>query len=359
KPRLPAYYYDEHLLLVGDFLVQIKMYRLALWQCYGRYLQQFSSVSTDEITDVEQFKRIFFPQGFEAETAGLTFRSLQGQGICCYQLVKESAGSLQHQSSVQTLLRILAFQRLIMQAVLPHEKLCWLLYNGTIHIYTISRHLMAMGHSAKVMEYLLWASVCMETSVPLLTVRYLPWRSTLYSAVCQCYYDCQAGLHAEVFARRALSKINELSKLEEMSTSRQSAEVERAFREATVKVAVMVFKRAAYEPRRKPKGLFRPKLKSNLKEVQFLPWPRTSSERLLMEMFDGSAAQFLALLEALWDSSRRLLQTGHSEENEVAEVALELFSAGIDILDGTSHEHTHGHRGLTHTQSKTHLHTLN
>ncbi|RXM35058.1 Cilia- and flagella-associated protein 54 [Acipenser ruthenus] len=126
KPRLPAYYYDEHLLLVGDFLVQIK------------------------------------------------FRGLQGRGICCYQLVKESAGSLQHQSSVQTLLRILAFQRLIMQAVLPHERLCWLLYN----------------------------------------------------------------------------------------------------------------------------------------------------------------AQFLALLEALWDSSRRLLQTGHSEENEVAEVALELFSAGIDILDG-------------------------
>ncbi|XP_058841492.1 cilia- and flagella-associated protein 54-like isoform X3 [Acipenser ruthenus] len=334
KPRLPAYYYDEHLLLVGDFLVQIKMHRLALWQGYGRYLQQFSSVSTDEITDVEQFKRIFFPQGFEAETAGLTFRGLQGRGICCYQLVKESAGSLQHQSSVQTLLRILAFQRLIMQAVLPHERLCWLLYNGTIHIYTISRHLMAMGHSAKVLEYLLWASVCMETSVPLLTVRYLPWRSTLYSAVCQCYYDCQAGLHAEVFARRALSKINELSKLEEMSTSRQSAEVEKAFREATVKVAVMVFKRAVYESRRKPKGLFRPKLKSNLKEVQFLPWPRTSSERLLMEMFDGSAAQFLALLEALWDSSRRLLQTGHSEENEVAEVALELFSAGIDILDG-------------------------
>ncbi|MGH0141629.1 UNVERIFIED_CONTAM: hypothetical protein FKN15_059758 [Acipenser sinensis] len=329
KPRLPAYYYDEHLLLVGDFLVQIK------------------------------------------------FRGLQGRGICCYQLVKESVGSLQHQSSVQTLLRILAFQRLIMQAVLPHERLCWLLYNGTIHIYTISRHLMAMGHSAKVLEYLLWASVCMETSVPLLTVRYLPWRSTLYSAVCQCYYDCQAGLHAEVFARRALSKINELSKLEEMSTSRQSAEVERAFREATVKVLEYLLWASVcmetsvplltvrYLPWRSTlysavcqcyydcqAGLhaevFARRALSKINELSKLEEMSTSRQsaeverafreatvkRLLMEMFDGSAAQFLALLEALWDSSRRLLQTGHSEENEVAEVALELFSAGINILDG-------------------------
>lgn len=38
----------------------------------------------------------------------------------------------------------------------------------------------------------------MECSVPLLSVRYLTWRATLYTAVCQCYYDCQAGIHGEV-----------------------------------------------------------------------------------------------------------------------------------------------------------------
>ncbi len=36
------------------------------------------------------------------------------------------------------------------------------------------------------------------------------------------------------------------------------------------KLAVMVFKRSVYEPRRKPKGLFRPKQKSNLKELQLV-----------------------------------------------------------------------------------------
>ena len=31
----------------------------------------------------------------------------------------------------------------------------------------------------------------METSVPLLAVKYLSWRSTLYTAACQCYFDCK------------------------------------------------------------------------------------------------------------------------------------------------------------------------
>ncbi|XP_069048817.1 cilia- and flagella-associated protein 54 isoform X2 [Lepisosteus oculatus] len=334
KPRLPACYFEENLLLVADFLYRIKLYKMALWQGYGRYLQQFSSVIDNDITDINQFKNIFFPRGFEADNAKLTFRALQGHCLCSFQLESENEGRLQSQASVQKLLDILAFLRLMMQAVLSHERLCWILYNGSLHIYTISRHLMAMGHSAQALEYLLWASVCMEMTVPLLTVKYLPWRATLYAAVCQCYYDCQAGLQAEVFARRALGKVSELSQLQEMSVSPQSPETQRSFREATVKVAVMLFKRAVYEPRRKPKGLFRPKLKSNLKEIQNLPWPRTPSERLLVELFEGSAAQFLALLEALGDSTRRPLQTGLPEEPELQEVALELLFAGISILAG-------------------------
>ena len=71
-------------------------------------------------------------------------------------------------------------------------------------MYSICRHMMSLGHSARVLEYLLWACMCMETSIPLLAVKYLTWRVTLYTAVCQCYYDCKAGQEAEV--RETLSK---------------------------------------------------------------------------------------------------------------------------------------------------------
>ena len=65
-------------------------------------------------------------------------------------------------------------------------------------MYSIARHLMTLGHSGTVLEYMLWAAMCMESSVPLLGTSYLTWRATLYTAVTQCYYDCKAGSHAEV-----------------------------------------------------------------------------------------------------------------------------------------------------------------
>ncbi|TFJ96636.1 perforin-1-like [Platysternon megacephalum] len=337
KPRLPDWYYNEKLLKVGDLLIQIKEYKLALLQCYGRYLQQFSSINLDEvIADVNQFKSMFFPNGFGDKSAALTFHALQGRNICIYQMVCISDRNLQNQESLQMCFNILSFLRLIMQVALPQEHLCWLIYNGTIYIYTICRRLMSIGQSAKVLEYLLWASICMESSVPLLAVHYLTWRTTLYTAVCYCYYDCQASVHGEVFARRGLSKIDELKQLESMSSSPQNSETKKVFREATIKMAVMVFKRAVYESRRKPKGFFRPKLRVNLKEAQNLPWPRTVTERLLTEMFDGTAAHFLAILEALSDSNRRVLRPAPPvpDETEIRDVVSELFFAGMDILAG-------------------------
>ncbi|KPP66935.1 hypothetical protein Z043_114519, partial [Scleropages formosus] len=104
----------------------------------------------------------------------------------------------------------------------------------------------------------------------------------------------------QVFARRALGKVNELAKLEEMSCSPASSETTMAFREATIKA----------------------------------PWHRTITERLLMEMFEGHAAQLLAVIEALWDTSHRPLHTGIPEEPEMREVVMELLSVGVSILTG-------------------------
>nr|XP_031539099.1 cilia- and flagella-associated protein 54 [Vicugna pacos] len=333
-PRLPAAYYNEKLLKVGDELCEMKEYKLALLQCYGRYLQQFSIKFDENKADVNQFKTVFFPKGFGDKTAAHTFHALNGKNICNYQLVCDSDTNLQNKESVIQCLHILSSLRLIMQVALPQEHLCWIIFNGTIYIYTICRKLMIIGHSSKALEYLLWASMCMESSVPLLSVRYLTWRATLYTAVCQCYYDCQAGIHGEAFARRALAKIDELRQLELMSSSQSQEDSRRYYTEATIKMAVMIFKRGVFESRRKSKSFFRPKIRVNLREAQSLPWPRTVTERLLDEMFDSTASRFLAVLEALSDPNRRTLQTGPvvTDEVEVRDVVSELFIAGKELL---------------------------
>ncbi len=50
----------------------------------------------------------------------------------------------------------------------------------------------------KAIEYLLWSCMAMENSIPLLSVKYLSWRATLYSAACQCFYDCKYSEDGEV-----------------------------------------------------------------------------------------------------------------------------------------------------------------
>ncbi|XP_060759219.1 cilia- and flagella-associated protein 54 [Neoarius graeffei] len=335
EPCLPSLYYEEHLLDIADFLFENKFYRLALWQGYTRYLYRFSPASLENVSDVEQLKQGFFPHGFQTAGAKFTLRALYGECLCTFYLEREKCKQPDY-IGMQKLFSILAFLRIIMQAILPHESLCWLLYNGSLYIYNICRFLMSMSHSAQALQYLLWACVCLETSIPLQTPSFLSWRATLYCSVCECYYDGQAAVQAEVFARRALGKIDELGKLEKLSGVPSSPDTKQAFKDATIKVAVMVFKRSVYESRRKPKGFFRLKQKGSLRDDQHNPWPRTTTERILMELFDGNAAQFLAVLAALSDSSRRPLQTGIPDDPDIQKVAFELMSAGISLLSGNA-----------------------
>ncbi|KAM3869188.1 cilia- and flagella-associated protein 54 [Diretmus argenteus] len=335
KHLLPSQLYQEHVLRIADYLFGIKLYPLALWQGYSLSLQQFSSVSITDITDVDHFMGCFFPEGFDTNQDMLDkkLRALQGCFLCVFE--QEKKHNILSQEGLCRLLRLLDFIRIMMQAIQRHEHLCWQLYNGSLHIYNICRYLMTMNCSAQALEYLLWASISVEMSIPLMTVQYLPWVVTLYCAVCQCYYDNQAAVQAEVFARRALGKINDRAKLEEQSETAATTDTQRAYKAATIKLATMVFKRAAYESGGRPKSPLRRRrreerrAKGNLKNMPNVPRPPSPTGRMLKELFDSSAAQFLGILEALGDSTRRPLQTGVPESPTLLLIVRELLSAGI------------------------------
>ena len=54
-----------------------------------------------------------------------------GKSISMYQVVRVADPKLQNKQHVTDCVKILAFLRLITQVILPNEKLCWLVYNGT------------------------------------------------------------------------------------------------------------------------------------------------------------------------------------------------------------------------------------
>ncbi|XP_067350709.1 cilia- and flagella-associated protein 54-like isoform X2 [Channa argus] len=337
KPRLPSKLYQERILQTADILFEMKLYQVALWHGYNLHLLQFNSVKITDIRDVDQFMDCFFPEGFDADQDifAMKIRAMQGYALCIFE--HEKRHSFLSKKGLCKLLRVLNFIRIMMQAFQQHEHLCWQIYNGSLHMYTICRYLMTMNYSAQALEYLLWASISLELSIPLMTAKYLPWLVTLYCAVCHCYYDNQATVQAEEFARRALGKINELAKLEEQSEVPATRETQRVYKEASIKLSAMMFKRAVFETRKRSKPLFRVKPKSTLREIHtIVPWPHTATERMLMGLFDSSAAHFFGIIEALWDSTRHPLQTTMPDEPELQEVVLELLSAGISILSGVA-----------------------
>ena len=138
------------------------------------------------------------------------------------------------------------------------------------------------------------------------------------------------------FARRALEQFKNLHELQALSIEGDKCQIENSFRYATIKIATMIFKRMAFESRRKAKGILRPKVRQNYRELSG-PWPRTLTEKLLGDMFDCRCAQFLAILQALSDSNRRLVLTSPpaiDQDIEITDVTTELFYAAQYILQG-------------------------
>ncbi|CAJ1063980.1 cilia- and flagella-associated protein 54-like isoform X6 [Xyrichtys novacula] len=320
--------YSCHSMHLPSPLLQ--SYQLALWHGYSLHLLQFTSVKITDITDLNHFMASFFPEGFDTEQNIFTMkiRAMQGCALCIFEL--ERKHRILSQKGLCRLLRVLNFIKIMMQAFQQHDHLSWQIYNGSIHIYNICRYLMTMNYSAQALEYLLWASVSLKLSTPLMTSKNLPWIVTLYCAVCLCYYDNQAEVQAEEFARRALEEISELAKMEEQSEVPTTGETQRAYKEASIKLAVMIFKRAVFEGRRRP--VLRTKTRSTLKDIPNAPWPRNTTEHILEGLFDNSAARFQGILEALWDSSKHPLEMRMAEKPECHDVILELLSAGIIIL---------------------------
>ncbi|PWA23023.1 hypothetical protein CCH79_00001892 [Gambusia affinis] len=332
KHRIPERFYQEHLLLVADILCEYKLYQLALWQGYGLSLQQLSSVQITDITDVDHFMACFFPDGFELEKGTFTIktRAMFGCAICIFE--EEKKHNILSQKGLSILLKVLNFIRIMMQAFQQHEHLSWLIYNG-LQIRNVVWY--ASTRSAYVetaLEYLLWASISLELSIPLMTPRYLPLIVTLYCSVCQCFYDNHDELQAEDFARRALGKVNDMASLEDEAEC-TNALTQKAYKTATLKLGVLVFKRTVFESR-KLKTTLRAKNKTTLKEIPNIPWPRTPTEQMLVNQFDCIAGQFLAILEALWESHSRPLERKLPDDPELLEMIIELLSAGMSILSG-------------------------
>ena len=241
---------------------------------------------------------------------------------------------MQEQSTRSVVMSALSRLQAVSHIALEREDRYWIAYNAFVLGFSLCRKMMTHGHTLRVMEHMMWCVVCMESSVPLMACKYLPLRTDFYVAIAHCYYFIKHHNEAERFARRALDKVNELAKLECASSSDPTPGSELIFKEATMKLGVLVFKTCIFESHKKVKVTFKSKTRPSLKELLQLSTPRSSTEKMLGEMFSSPSGQFLAILETLSDLSRRSLERGpppimldldHDTLNNVYMVSLSHF----------------------------------
>jgi hypothetical protein len=319
----------QEVVKLGERLLQAKEFSIARDVCYGWLLVKHGVMKNDTCGDVDCFA--FTEKGL------LNSLLVASNGYCLAMYHQLTGRAIDKQVLSRGTLALGLVER-VMRTADKQEELLPILRDGNVILYKFSVLLMRAGQHRRVLDYLLLGTSTMESCISLMTPTHLPLRTGLHCAVCNCYFALGEPNSAETCARRALSKVGELVQLQNKSTTPQTTQSERAYKEAAVKLGMIVFRRTVFESRKKTRSILRNKARPPLKDILSSPWPRSPSEKLLSEMFTGRSACFQAILTALEDPSCRGTEPSppHPTHTDLdadtyLEVHQELATAGADV----------------------------
>ncbi|XP_065653351.1 cilia- and flagella-associated protein 54-like isoform X2 [Hydra vulgaris] len=322
------------LIKIGEILLDEKDYGMAA-KCFGLYLQETHLFREEKIFE-EGYVKTFFKNKVFDESLIKVFLCF---GSCMALYYLDEDPNFQVSTSKMKIEQMLNILQLTSEKAITKNSYSWLVYNCTIHIYNICLKLLMQKLSIIAIDYLIWCCVCMESSIPLMTVKYLTWRTQLYIATSECYYVLNSGVCGEEFARRGLQKVIELEEIEKMSSSTPCPQRLQMFKESFLKLKITIFKRDVFESRRHAKSL-KPKFKLVFNDIVHNKWPRTACEQLLIESFNGRSAQFFAVIETLASKDHETIKrqiNQHEDENE-QDLISELFFAGVELAALNGHD---------------------
>ena len=230
-PRLPATVYYPRLVYCGDEFSKVKDYRLAARECYCRFLK----------TDVQRRTGGGLHIDLE-EQLTLETRCTFGLISSDFFLAMEVDPEMRKPHTVETVVKLLCQTRSAIQAVASKKELYWLVYNGTVTIFTLCTPLLAFGYPSLVIEFLLFACQSMEALVPLCQVKYVSWRTRLYSVVCLAYADAKMKTEAQSFADRGLTAVQKLKTVEGLDPVPPPAAMKRLLAAAELEMLVNVIR---------------------------------------------------------------------------------------------------------------------
>ena len=224
----PDYY--GRLVEVGEFLVNIQAYELASEQYFGVCIDSIDRKYGNQ------------PGALGDDLLSLKITSSFGKARSQILMIREEDPYLRRHESLTKSVVFLQEIQTSMRAVVQNDGLYWLTYNGTVILYELVKSIVVAGFVSEVVEFLGWSILCMESVVQLCTVKFLPWRIRLYSALISSYEDMGMLEKAREVLTRATQKVNNLEALERSDPLPLAEETENTLNDAKRMLAVYTFK---------------------------------------------------------------------------------------------------------------------
>ena len=237
RTLVPAHVWCDTLLQAGEHLLERGQHELARRKCFTRVADANLLDDRDERWKLAKEKDNIGP----TDRRRMHVLALFGRARCEDAMDTHADPNVIHPQTLARAKRTLVnLREATQEAYRGDESLYWLVYNGTVHIHGVCERLARDGHSGDAVESLIFAVACLEAHVLLAVPRYLDWRLTLVSNVCDCYDDiggCET--HAAAFLAKCVEHVDDLKQLEALDPVPQTPEVAALYAEAERKFRVL------------------------------------------------------------------------------------------------------------------------
>jgi hypothetical protein len=176
EPNIDCVRFGMQVLAFGKSLYGMKRFDLAEY-CFSLYLQNVRTIRANPI---------YSPTFTIEEETRMSVTASYGIANCQFRQCLQRDPGIVHRQSLEACVACLVRVRETMRAV-KIPKLCWLVYNGTVHLEAMCAQLVAVGYAKQVVEFLSWSVLCLESNIAFNAVKYLPWRVRLYLAIAKSF----------------------------------------------------------------------------------------------------------------------------------------------------------------------------
>ena len=219
--------YHEECLVQAEWFVSKNRFRPALHACLTKYW-----INRDRLDAIVAKKRALIAQGGkmaeltahesgadqDADTLTALAHRIRAKmltALCKFNLALETDQRLEAQVSFERCVAQMQAITEAMKLAFPQdEELYYLVYNGTIYLYSCCQKMMRLGYYKQSALFIGWCVRSSDAIIKLSSTNYLEWRVRLYTALCACYEASHEYHGAHTVAGWLQSKVEDLNDLE-------------------------------------------------------------------------------------------------------------------------------------------------